>query len=870
MKLPHRPLSLSGLSRSASIRAFVAISCLIVSAVTFLVVVGISVIFYLYQEEQTTSEFTASVSRQSFGILQELMQKGWNGPQLHEMLERYRGSLPTTTTISLYRNEQLAWQSVDPDRPRTTEAQVLKVFSSGAAMKEFGGGALLMYTPLVAEKKCLGCHNSVTEGSVLAVLKVSSNLSASHAAAFRQVCGVFLLLSPMPLLMAWFLSRRINRHVSSAFELLRDKITAINRMDDLTSLNMTDQRVGLWEFDRLFAEMGDLIARIRSVAVGKEMLEFEIRVLERFIITSDSVKDWKERVCFLLLELNKVMPVYTLFCVFQVDEELYDIEIFWKSSPSPETSTLMEQTVRSRINREMSELAVHSSLSIVHTVADLRGDLLQLDATEIDMQTKSLLLKNPRIGGVVGIGVQTRIAEDPIRCLVIDSILTTLLNVVGSIKAIYKYTRELEYYATRDPLTNLFNQRIFWELLGYEISRAARHRYHFGLLVIDLDNFKQVNDTYGHIFGDKFLVQVADVIHGALRKGDILARYGGDEFSVVLPEADEEQVYLVATRIKDALEALVVPAPDGTPVRGTASIGMAVYPTHADNEKDLFMFADNMTYKAKAGGKNRVLVPTDEDVVHVFKRSSELSKLLIKTIEEKRVIPYFQPIVSTATGEILCHELLCRIEVEGEIMPAGDFIETAERLGIVCKLDCILMEKLFARMQADTYQGMIFINLSPRSLIMQEFIPTVIRLSHTYGIAHDRIVFELTERETVRNVSLLETFVTVLKLEGFKFAIDDFGAGFSSFQYVRRLPIDFVKIDGDFIREMLDDGKDYAFVKTLAVLAREFGIQTIAEYIENEELFRAISELEIDFGQGYHLGPPSPDLLPVGTIRKLT
>jgi len=126
----------------------------------------------------------------------------------------------------------------------------------------------------------------------------------------------------------------------------------------------------------------------------------------------------------------------------------------------------------------------------------------------------------------------------------------------------------------------------------------------------------------------------------------------------------------------------------------------------------------------------------------------------------------------------------------------------------------------------------------------------------------------LTERETVRNVSLLETFVTVLKLEGFKFAIDDFGAGFSSFQYVRRLPIDYVKIDGDFIREMLNDAKDFAFVKTLSVLAKEFGIQTIAEYIENEELYKAIGDLGIDFGQGYHLGPPSPALLSAGSRRK--
>ena len=151
--------------------------------------------------------------------------------------------------------------------------------------------------------------------------------------------------------------------------------------------------------------------------------------------------------------------------------------------------------------------------------------------------------------------------------------------MVGSIKAIYKYTRDLEYYATRDPLTNLYNQRLFWELLGYEIGRAQRHNEKFSLLVIDLDNFKNINDSHGHIIGDRFLAGIADVIHSTLRDGDILARYGGDEFVVILPDADEEQVFLVATRILESAGAFALAAHDGTKVKATVSIGFAVYPS---------------------------------------------------------------------------------------------------------------------------------------------------------------------------------------------------------------------------------------------------------------------------------------------------
>jgi EAL domain-containing protein (putative c-di-GMP-specific phosphodiesterase class I) len=227
-------------------------------------------------------------------------------------------------------------------------------------------------------------------------------------------------------------------------------------------------------------------------------------------------------------------------------------------------------------------------------------------------------------------------------------------------------------------------------------------------------------------------------------------------------------------------------------------------------------------------------------------------------VNEKRITPYFQPIVATSDGAVTCHEVLCRIEIGNEVLPAIEFIEMAETLGIISKLDYILMEKVFQKVRAERYEGMLFINLSPKSLILNEFIPTIIRLTRTYGIDHEKIVFELTERETVKNMTLLERFVEEVKLEGFKFAIDDFGSGFSSFQYIRRLPVDFVKIEGVFVRNMLNDPKDMAFVKTLAVLAKEFGIQSVAEYIENEELFAAVREMGIDYAQGYHTGIPTP------------
>lgn len=206
------------------------------------------------------------------------------------------------------------------------------------------------------------------------------------------------------------------------------------------------------------------------------------------------------------------------------------------------------------------------------------------------------------------------------------------------------------------------------------------------------------------------------------------------------------------------------------------------------------------------------------------------------------------------------YEVLCRIDLGDRVLSAYEFIDIAEKTGSIFKIDYLMIENAIRKLVETKNKSSLFINLSPKTLIISEFIPKVIGITDKYDIDAGRIVFELTERDTVKNILLLEKFVFNLKEKGYKFAIDDFGAGFSSYDYIKRFPVDYVKIDGDFIRNITKSSKDLAIVESLLVLTKEFKIKTVAEFVENEEILEVVKGLGVDYAQGYFVGRPSENL----------
>jgi len=430
------------------------------------------------------------------------------------------------------------------------------------------------------------------------------------------------------------------------------------------------------------------------------------------------------------------------------------------------------------------------------------------------------------------------------------------------IKNLNSLARQAKQYETRDTLTELYNQKTFRNLLGYEIERARRHKYSFSIMLVDLDDFKNINDVHGHETGDSYLCEFSTLLKNAIRKGDIASRFSGDNFAALLPVCDEAQAYIVAKRLNDSIKENMYHLRDGALASITLSIGLSVYPDHAQDAPSLFQVADSMLRQAKVSGKDRIGIPSEDLNIDWLKSAGQKSIFILESIRQKRVVPYFQPIVGTKNQELMAYEVLTRIVMPERIVAASEFIEEAEGMGAIGKIDYLLIDQALAAVKRHEYKGKLFFNLSPKALVMNEFMPTMRDFMAHYHVEPRQLVFEITERDTVKKMAHVEKIIRGLKEDGFQLAIDDFGSGYSSFQYIKLFKVDFLKVDGEFINGMNGENSkmERAIVSNIAALAGELGIKTIAESVESASILDHVRSAGIDFAQGYFIRHPLPDL----------
>lgn len=838
-----------------TLKNFIFTTNVLLIAALFILVFVFTTYLHTGLAKEEAVKHADAISDQVFVSMYQVMKRGWNKEELNDFVSSLKENFDNTQyEINIYRSQKVKELFGEVNEKEKDEL-IERVLNKGEDIHLSDSNTLRNIQPLIAKKECLACHVNAKQGDTLGAIEVRQNLLDVVEATFLEYVYFFLIVIPLFILAAFVASRYTTKKISSSIELLHQKVQNVNSLKDFRKFNAKDMQFSFQEIDEIMVHIDSLASKLKAIAVDKELLEFEVQLLDKLMITSDIVRDWREYISQLLIEINHVMPTYTLMTIFHIGDEQLEVDVFWHGIPKDETLKLFEHFIKESISQHEQFYDV-VSYSVNHNYA--RQDIY-IDAVMYDgfmHRTKTLFLETPKIGGIVGLSVQSDTVADPIRHIVIDSILTTLANLVGSVKAINRYTHELEYYAAHDPLTGLFNQRIFYDLLDYEIKRSEHHGYKFAILMIDCDNFKPINDKHGHVFGDLFLQEFAELLSHAKRAEDILCRYGGDEFVLILTEITNDEAMQISQNISTQVRDFKLLAPDDTYASVTVSIGLSIYPDHGATQKELFLIADEMMYKAKESGKDGIKSPSHDDILEFVKDQEIKREILVDAVSNNRIVPFFQPIHCTQSGKNEIHELLMRIEVDGKIIPAHEFIEVAESMSIINRMDLMIIENAFIKIKEENYQGTLFINLSPKSLIVANFTENITSLIMKYDIPRERVVFEITERETVKNFALLEKFVLGLKMAGYQFAIDDFGSGFSSFHYIKKFPIDYIKIDGEFIININKDPKDRAFVNSIVTLAKELGVKIVAEFVEDEEIAQTLRSMGVDYLQGYHIGRP--------------
>ncbi len=429
-----------------------------------------------------------------------------------------------------------------------------------------------------------------------------------------------------------------------------------------------------------------------------------------------------------------------------------------------------------------------------------------------------------------------------------------------------QYVAKLSYQASHDSLTGLINRGEFERRLSLALKSAAQLGRHHAVMYLDLDQFKVVNDTCGHAAGDQLMRQVSAVLQRRLREGDTLARLGGDEFGVLLENCAPDN----ALRIADGLRQTIMECHFAWETRSFnigVSIGLVNVEDGLFTLTDVLSAADAACYMAKDKGRNRVQVYHAGDT-ELSTRQGEMEWIgrLQKALDEDRFVLYSQDIAGLDPSRNLgdhCEILIRMLDERGELVPPMAFIPAAERYNLMPSIDRWVIRNAFAiiaRQQAETGSGpaIFAINLSGASIGDERFLDYVREQFDHFAVAPQSICFEITETAAIAKLDKATFFINQLKSLGCLFSLDDFGAGMSSFAYLKHLPVDFLKIDGGFVKDMADDLIDRAMVEAINSIGHVMGKQTIAEFVDGEKVIRLLRELKVDFAQGYGIAKPRP------------
>ena len=424
---------------------------------------------------------------------------------------------------------------------------------------------------------------------------------------------------------------------------------------------------------------------------------------------------------------------------------------------------------------------------------------------------------------------------------------------------------KMEYMAHHDALTGLPNRIQLVERLEHELRRAERHAYYGAVLFIDLDQFKNINDSLGHPVGDRVLQEVASRLTRTVRDEDLVARLSGDEFVVVLTVLDQDlgTAALRAGEISEKIRA-VISQPcvyDNMELRVTCSVGVVVYPDRNNSVHELLRYADTAMYQVKEKGRDSIEF-FNEEMADKVSRQLVMEGDLHRALDEKQFELYFQPKVDVRSGRVKGAEALLRWlhPTKGTISPI-DFIPVLETSGMILEVGQWVLEEACKTLVRWQEQGLwqdgmrLSINISPRQFRRNAFVDDVLQTLATYAIPHKSLEMEITEGIVIQRVDEAITTMTVLADQGISFSLDDFGTGYSSISYLKRLPVGVLKIDQGFVRDIIEDRNDRVLVETIITMGRLLDMEVVAEGVEQAEQLTILKQYGCHFYQGYYFSP---------------
>jgi diguanylate cyclase (GGDEF)-like protein len=424
---------------------------------------------------------------------------------------------------------------------------------------------------------------------------------------------------------------------------------------------------------------------------------------------------------------------------------------------------------------------------------------------------------------------------------------------------------KLRYLVDHDPLTGLLNRRAYELILTDHLTRGERYGHEGAVMMLDLDEFKQVNDTLGHSAGDDLIVRVGNALAARLRESDTVARLGGDEFAILLPKGARPEAEQVATALLDTIRAeRSARGREGRARPVSASIGVApLAGLEGITAEQALINADLAMYDAKEAGRDRFETYDSSSTAKAGIQSRlEWVERIRTALDEDLFTLHAQPVVEAATGETTQLELLIRMTgPEDELVMPASFLPIAERFGLINEIDHWVVTQTIKLLGAQARRGVrptVEINLSGHSLTDPNLADHIASELRNSNVDPTQLIFEVTETAAISNIEAAQHFAEQLAKLGCRFALDDFGAGFGSFYYLKHLPFDFIKIDGEFIHQLVTDPTDRLVVSAVVDLARGLGKRTIAEFVGDEATVATLRVLGVDYLQGYHLGKPAP------------